>query len=76
MDVFFLDLRMPTMDGMELCRRIKQLRPSAHVFALSAYVGAYSEEELCDAGFNACFSKPFKLDELLEVCTRAFGEQE
>ena len=70
--VFFLDLRMPVMDGVELCRRIKRLQPESHCFALSAYVEAYGDEALKQVGFEGSFPKPFKSSDLLAVAAEAF----
>ena len=72
--VFFLDLRMPTMDGMELCKRIKREDPEARVYAISAFVYAYSPEQFEEAGFDGYFRKPFDIQELLTACDEAFTE--
>ena len=70
--VCFVDLRMPAMDGMELCQRIKQIEPAAQVFALSAFANAYTPEQYREAGLDGTFHKPFKIDELLAACRGAF----
>ena len=70
------DLRMPEMDGMEVCRRVKEIDPTAHVYALSAYVTAFTPEQFKEAGFNGFFPKPFKLDELIKICTEAFEQMD
>ena len=70
--VCFVDLRMPSIDGMELCRQIKQVEPLARVFALSAYVDAYGPEKLKQAGFDGQFTKPFKIKELMDTVDKCF----
>ena len=68
-----LDLRMPNMDGMELCSEIKKIRPDLEIFALSAYVDAVPEEELEKNGFSKSFTKPFKVTELMAACAESIG---
>lgn len=70
--VCFVDLRMPNIDGIALCKQIKQVEPAAHVFALSAYVDSYSPEKLKEVGFSGHFSKPFKIQELLHAADKCF----
>ena len=72
--VIFTDLRMPAMDGLELCRKIKELDPGACVYAVSGYVSAYTPDQFRDAGFDGYFPKPFKMDLLLEACRIAFDK--
>ena len=72
--VVFTDLRMPKMDGMTLCRRVKDIAPDAQVFAVSAYVDANSEDQFREAGFTASFGKPFNMKELLAACAKAFED--
>ena len=74
--VCFLDLRMPVMDGMQVCRVIKNLDPGAYVFALSAFAGSYTNDEFHDVGFNGYFNKPFKPQDLLSACADAFENLE
>ena len=71
--VVFTDLRMPIMDGIELCRRMKALRPQTRVYAVSAYVSAYTADQLREAGFDGWFKKPFDATKLLDVCGEAFA---
>ena len=70
--ILFTDLRMPKIDGMELCKRAKAHNPSLHVFAVSAFVDAYSEEQFKEAGFDGFFQKPFMIDDILNTCAIAF----
>lgn len=70
--VFCLDLRMPGMDGLELCRVIKQRDPGACVYALSAYVATYRPEILRSRGFDGVFPKPFDVALLKEAFEKAF----
>lgn len=72
--VIFTDLRMPQMDGMELCRRVKALDPDSTVYALSAYVDAYTPEQMLEAGFDDRFKKPFNLSEILIACEAGFDK--
>jgi len=70
--VVFTDLRMPGMDGMELCRQAKQLDSDARIHTISAYVGAYEPEQFEEAGFSGVFGKPYNIDLLLRACQESF----
>jgi CheY-like chemotaxis protein len=74
--VFCLDLRMPEMDGLELCRQIKQRDPGACVYALSAYVASYRPELLRGLGFEEVFPKPFEVTLLEKAFAKAFKKIE
>ena len=70
--VFLLDLKMPGMDGVELCREIKKLKPIACVYALTAHASDYHVDQSRKAGFDDYFLKPFSIEMILNACAEAF----
>ncbi len=66
-DVVVLDLRMPGMDGYEVCRQIKshEATQRATVIAVTAYPTEESTERIMECGAKLCLSKPLNLDELV-----------
>ena len=73
-DLLLTDIRMPTMDGLELARRARELRPALRVLFLSAY----AKELNIDPVREAWVMKPFRSHELLgciyETLSRNTGE--
>ena len=65
--LILLDIRMPDMDGYEICRRLKQDTRTAHVPVI--FVSALHDAEAKDRGFQAggvdYISKPFEESEVL-----------
>lgn len=72
-DLVILDLRMPGMDGFEVCRRIKADPQTQHavVIAMTAFSSAEAEQMILDCGAQACLTKPLELDVLLQEMERA-----
>jgi CheY-like chemotaxis protein len=66
-DVVILDLRMPGMDGYEVCRMIKsqEATKSAEVIAMTAFPSPESEQKIIECGARVCLTKPLDLDKLL-----------
>ena len=60
--IIVTDLRMPWMNGVEFCRRIRALKPNALIYALSGHLDAFDHRELNRAGFNCLFSKPVRIE--------------
>jgi CheY-like chemotaxis protein len=67
-DVVVLDLRMPGVDGYDVCRMIKAQKETAHaeVIAMTAFPSPESEKRILDCGARVCLAKPLDLDKLLE----------
>jgi excisionase family DNA binding protein len=64
--VVFLDLRLPGMDGFEVCRRIKST-PSTAKTKIIAMTGAYEADvasRIVEMGAAICLKKPFTPEEL------------
>ncbi len=67
-DVVILDLRMPGMDGYEVCRLIKSRDGTRHaeVIAMTAYPSPENERKILECGAKVCMTKPLDLDVLLQ----------
>jgi CheY-like chemotaxis protein len=61
------DLRMPWLNGLDFCRRVKILKPDLKIYALSGYINDFDMDELEDAGFNGIYQKPIRKATLEEI---------
>ena len=66
-NVVILDLRMPGMDGYEVCRLIRSQPQTKHadVIAITAFPSPESEGRILECGARLCLSKPLDIDRLL-----------
>jgi DNA-binding response OmpR family regulator len=67
MDLIIADMMMPVMDGLELCRQVKNepLWKSCPVIMLTARVQLSDKEKGKEAGVDEYIAKPFQMKELL-----------
>jgi two-component system, OmpR family, KDP operon response regulator KdpE len=63
-DLVVTDLAMPNMDGLELCRRLRELT-QLPIIVLSVRGEERTKVEALDAGADDYVTKPFGMDELL-----------
>lgn len=70
--VYFLDLKLPRMGGIELCRQIKKNVPMSIIYALTGYASLFELAECIDAGFYDYFKKPVNLSTLIQAAQTAF----
>lgn len=73
-DLIVLDLRMPVMGGIELCREIRreQSLASPFVVAYTAHCMLEERARILAAGFNDLLIKPISFADVQDLCTR-FG---
>ena len=64
-DVVILDVLMPGVDGLEVCRRIRRAGNSVPVLMLTARDAVENRVSGLDAGADDYVTKPFALEELL-----------
>jgi two-component system, LuxR family, response regulator FixJ len=62
-----LDVRMPNLDGLQLQRRLKEIRSSIPVIFFSAHAGKAEENQALRSGAVAFLRKPVHKDDLLRV---------
>ena len=63
-DLVILDLMLPGIDGVEVCRRLREVN-DVPILMLTAREGTSSQVEGLDAGADDYLVKPFVKDELL-----------
>ena len=64
-DAIVLDVAMPRMDGLEVCRRLRNAGDPTPVLMLTARAAVNERVEGLDAGADDYLVKPFALEELL-----------
>lgn len=70
--VLFLDLNLPGMSGVDLCRQIRQQYPMSIAYAVTGYASLFELADCRDAGFEDYFTKPASLSDLMEAAEHAF----
>jgi two-component system, OmpR family, response regulator MprA len=65
MDAVLLDLLMPGLDGLEVCRRLRAAGDRVPVLMLTAREGVADRVAGLDAGADDYLVKPFALEELM-----------
>jgi two-component system KDP operon response regulator KdpE len=63
-DLMILDLMLPDVDGLEICRRVRE-RSSLPIIALSSLNDIKSKVSILDMGADDYLTKPFRSDELV-----------
>lgn len=71
-NVMFLDLNLPKMNGVELCKQIRKTNPMAIIYAVTGYASLFEVVDCRDAGFDDYFTKPVDLEILLKAAQDAF----
>ncbi len=70
-DFVFTDLKMPMMDGVEVCKAVKHLRPDIDVIIITGYASVETAVETMKYGAMDYVQKPFTEDELIEFVKKA-----
>lgn len=73
-DVALVDFKMPGMDGAELYRQIRVLRPEIVAIMITAYAGSDGAQQALDAGTWKVLRKPVDFPELLSMIDKVVHE--
>lgn len=65
-DFVFTDLKMPEMDGVEVTKAVKHLRPDIDVIVVTGYASIETAVETMKYGAMDYVQKPFTEDELID----------
>jgi len=72
-DLLILDIRMPKIDGLEICRRLRKnsaINPGLKILAVTGHSEAYDRESVISSGANEYLLKPFDKNTLLDHVER------
>jgi DNA-binding response OmpR family regulator len=73
--LILLDIRMPGMDGMEVLRRVRKIRPDIRVIMITAYGTVESAVEAMKMGAVDFLQKPFDPEEIRELVSRVMDRE-
>ena len=66
-DLVFTDLAMPEVNGLELARAVKDIRPDLPVVLCTGHGGQLDSLDLNGLGLRAVILKPFYISQVAEV---------
>jgi len=75
-DFVFTDLKMPEMDGLEVTKSVKHLRPDIDVVIITGYATVETAVDCMKYGAMDYVQKPFTEDELLEFVKKLVIKRE
>jgi len=77
-DIVYADLMMPSVDGVELCRQIRETSPDTDVVIISGHPEAIAdrlEEIKSIAGSERVLEKPFMDDDVIIMTEKIMNER-
>jgi two-component system, cell cycle response regulator len=63
-DIMITDIVLPEMNGLELTKKAKKLKPRMAIIIATGYIDAFSYDEAIGAGASDFLKKPFTVKEL------------
>ncbi len=75
-DLVLLDIQMPGMNGFEVLKHIKTIKPGIFVIAQTAYSTAGDKEECIKQGFSDFLSKPINIMQLRKLILKYKDQSE
>lgn len=66
-DLVFMDIKMPVMDGFEAFRQIRTFNQTIPIIANTAYSAIEDKERIMAAGFTNYLSKPLNKEKIFEL---------
>src|SRR4051794_9498868 len=74
-DGALLDHVMPGMTGIELARRLREVRPDLPIILVSGYMGPLLEQDAASAGIDRILTKPLDLHGLSQTIAHVLSEK-
>lgn len=69
-DLILLDIKMPQINGLEVLKHIKKIKPEAKVIIVSGYNSVETAAEATRLGADNYLIKPFEKKNILEIIAK------
>ncbi len=66
-DLLITDLVMPDLNGLDLARQIRAIRPDLPIIACTGYSNRFRQEEMLALGIDVLLQKPLEVRQLAEA---------
>jgi excisionase family DNA binding protein len=73
-DLLITDLKMPGIDGLNVIREARRLKPDIPVIIITGFSTEASAIEAVNLGVSGYLTKPFRVPRVLSAAARALGE--
>ncbi len=72
--VVLLDIKMPKIHGLDILKKIKEVRPDVNVIMVTGYQSVETASKAAHLGACGYIVKPFKSKDILDVVGKNIGE--
>lgn len=75
--LYFIDMKLPVLNGLELYLEIKKIDPQAIVIMMTAYRQEANDliKQALEKGAYTCLYKPFDMDQAIKIIEQIFEKQ-
>ncbi len=74
-DIAIVDVELPGMNGFDLTREIKQLRPEFPVVLITGYSHLYRPQDVLSLDVEAFLRKPINIPELINIINQIVAQK-
>lgn len=69
-DLILMDIKMPTMNGLEVTKEIRKINKDVPIIAQTTYAMADDKEKAIRSGCSDYIFKPISQDKLIEIINK------
>ena len=69
--IIITDLKMPGMNGLDLCKWVRETNPLSYIIAMTGFQDFFELKNCRAIGFDDYFKKPFEFSNLLDAVESA-----
>ncbi len=75
-DMVFMDMKMPVLNGFQAFEKIKKILPNLPVIAQTAYSSTEDKEKIMQAGFSGYITKPLNKEKMFDLLESIFQKND